>query len=472
MKSFSLLTDSLRHFPPDWQMELFQFMESPVHNRQKQPRILIRSFFHERNSGKSIQETDDHIRNHFHRNQLAAASKLVRSFLAWKSITEDQDRMDLLALGQLRKLEADKAFTVLYNRLSKSLEQRPLRNSSYYFKKFQLEDEANGMFGLRQTRIQDQHLSAKIASLDEWYITTRMKESIEMQNRSRVLNQSFEDHYEDEVRSLMRKALGYASSSHLLTVYRLIGETITLNLPEDVHTLIGLLDEVPAMVDQEEARGIYKHAQNACIRQINAGRSSFQLVLLELYQSQLESGLMFSQGFLQHTDVKNITTVAIRLGHFAWGHQFLEEYSGRIHPRYRENVYAFSKASLLFEEGQLHQAVRLLQEITFTDVFYDLSARHLLLRMYIQLEDWEGATYGIQAFEVFIRRNKNIPGQNRQAHLHFARVYKKLLNWKERKEYESQVANESRHTKLQALFQSLEPIAQRDWLKGEILQSS
>ena len=472
MKSLSLLADSLKQFTQEWKEELFQFMESPVHNRQEQPRILIRTFFQELDSGQSIQNADEKIRRQFHRNHLSIASKLVRSFLAWKALSEDQDQMDLLALGQLRKLEADKAFTVLYNRLHKSQQQNPQRNSSYFFNQFHLEDEANGMFGLRQTRIQDQHLAAKISALDEWYFTTRMKESVEMQNRSRVLNQSFEDPYQQEFQVLMKRALDCATSSHLLNVYHLIGQTLALDRPEDVKALIAMLDKVPEMVGREEAKGIYKHAQNACIRQINAGRSTFQQVLLDLYQSQLQSGLLFTLGFLQHTDVKNITTLAIRLGRFSWGHEFLEEYSEKIHPRFRKYVYTFSKASLLFEQGELRQAVKLLQEIHFTDVFYDLSARHLLLRMYIQLEDWEGAAYGIQAFDVFIRRNKQISGQNRQAHQHFVRIYKKLLSWKERQEYESAPANQRRHEKLKTLMASLDPIAQKDWLEAEINQLS
>lgn len=468
MNSLSFLTDSLRNFPAEWEEELFQFMEIPIDNRPKQVQNLIQDFFRLRSKEYSPEQADQHIRKDYHRNHLATAGKLVRSFLAWKALTENPENMELLALGQLRKLEAEKAFSMVFNRLNKSLQRETRRDSDYYFLKFRLEDEANGMYGLKQTRIQDQHLSAKISALDEWYITTRMKESVEMQNRSRVLNQTFDDPYQTEFNALQEKAVVRSSSSELLNVYHLIRETLTHNLPEDVEALIDSLEKIPEMVGREEAKGIFKHAQNACIRQINAGRTAFQQVLLTLYRAQLDSGLLYTQGYLQHTDVKNIITVAIRLGQFEWAHSFLETYSSRIHPRYGETVYSFSKATILFEQGELRQAIHLLHNVTFTDVFYDLSARHLLLRMYVQLEDWEGAGYGIQAFEVFIRRNKQIPGQNRQALQNFVRIYKKLINWKEKEAYDSGQVNEKRRQKLIYLLRGLDPIAQKEWMVQEI----
>jgi len=184
----------------------------------------------------------------------------------------------------------------------------------------------------------------------------------------------------------------------------------------------------------DEARGIYRHAQNHCIRRINVGKTAFSQELLELYEQQLASELIFIQGELDHTDFKNIVAVGLRLKRFDWVRQFMENYKKRVSSAYRDNVYHISQASLLYEQGQFRDAIRLLQTVAFTDIFYQLSARMLLIKLYYEMEENERLFYALDAFERFLRRNTNLARERREGHRNFISSTRRIAKLRERKD--------------------------------------
>ena len=465
----SLLADSLQAFSEeDWQA-FHQFTESPAHNRSDRLRRLCQWLYQHRaavteaiDSFELSQAPDD--APHQKRNLLARCSTLVREFLAWQALSRDQDLLDLLALSRFRELNAGKSFDTLHHRIRKRLDTAPVRDSEHFRKKWQLESEANGMYGIRQQRVQDDHLQLKMEALDRWYLSVKFKESCEMSNRERVLNQHFHNDFLETLTEEMDRLNHPAAEESAIRMYRTILTVMESDRPEDIEILISDLGIHGSRFHPEELRGMYKHAQNACIRRINQGDAAFLEVLFRLYQRQLDSGLLTLGETINHSDVKNISTVAIRLGEFDWCRNVLTAVAPFIPDAYRENVVEFSLASLELEEGHPHEAIRRLQAVAFSDVFYDLSARHLLLKCWTSLEDWESCQYAIQAFEVFLRRNKQVPRETRDAHVHFLRILKKVVAWKDRSAYESPARQQKRVSAIRDQLTTLQPLAHREWL--------
>ena len=378
------------------------------------------------------------------RNTMALASSGLRRFLAWQHLQQQETQLDLFALARLRELGAEKPFLTLLNRLDKLTEQGETGFTDRAWLQFRLADEANGFFGQKQLRVQDQHLQQKVNALDNWYLSIKLKEACELRNRMRVLNQPFHLAFLGAMEPELDQP-PFADHS-LLQLHRLVLRCLEQDRPEDVEVLLAHLEAAREALSEEEAHGLLKHAQNACIRQINLGRNEFLLALFRLYQQQWPVDPPRSANSLTHTEAKNIATVALRLKAFDWCESFLQAYKELIAEEFRENVVEFCLANLLFERGQTHSAIRKLQTIDFTDVYYALSARHLLLKCWWSLEDWEAADYAIQAFEGFLRRNKLISKDTQAAHVHFLRVMKKMLAWQDRQSFESAAEQEKRPT--------------------------
>ena len=162
--------------------------------------------------------------------------------------------------------------------------------------------------------------------------------------------------------------------------------------------LVSNLSTASQLLEPAEARHLYQYAQNYCIRQINRGKKNFSHELFALYQAQLENGLIFSNGFLHHLDFKNIVSTAIQSGDLSWTEQFIHQYKNKIPAGDRKNTFSYSLASLYFEQGKTDQVIKLLNQVSFNDINYQISGRYLLLKTYYETHQSEALRYAIRAF--------------------------------------------------------------------------
>ncbi|MEM7654541.1 MAG: hypothetical protein AAF399_00310 [Bacteroidota bacterium] len=191
--------------------------------------------------------------------------------------------------------------------------------------------------------------------------------------------------------------------------------------------LTDLLEQHHASFSQEEGRAMYKYAQNFCIRQINQGIPEYEARLFALYQMQLSNGRIVTDGQMAHTDYKNIATVGLRVGQYAWVREFLDRHLPLIAKDFRLNVYNYCLAAWHLEQGQFQEAIRWLNQVAFTDIAYRISAQYILLKAYFEAEEWDSLEYLIKAFGNYIRRTKGISPANRSNHRNFLRMLRKLL---------------------------------------------
>ena len=68
-----------------------------------------------------------------------------------------------------------------------------------------------------------------------------------------------------------------------------------------------------------------------------------------------------------------------------------------------------------------------LKDVQFTDPKYYINANLLLLRSYYALRDTEALLYLIEAFRIFVIRNRKIPADQKRGYTNFLRFAKKLV---------------------------------------------
>lgn len=286
--------------------------------------------------------------------------------------------------------------------------------------------EATLWVARQQAREQDKSLEELMRHTDQYYLLSRLKYSCEWLNRSNILPvaeqgssplsnfpppEAWPDHYFDEP---------------LISLYRHVFDMLRNEDSAAFYQLTEMLHRYGAVIGKEEALGLYAYAQNFCIGMINRGEIRFLQNLFELYSSTLSTGLLLEEGELDHRQYKNIVTVGLRLNKYEWVESFLEENKPFLPSKYRENTYVINLASLRYEQKRYHEALALLQQLEFTDVYYQLTARVMMLKIYFEQGEEEALEHLLETFRMFLQRNKEISGYQRQIHLNLVRFTKKL----------------------------------------------
>jgi len=178
---------------------------------------------------------------------------------------------------------------------------------------------------------------------------------------------------------------------------------------------------------QAELKEIYTHAINHCIRQNNKKKdAAFLRELFDLYQIGLEQEAFLENGFLSRWTYKNIVMAGLMLKEFEWVEGFIYEYESRLERKYRKDSLTYNLAFLYHATNQYDKAISQLQQVKFDDVFFNLDARNLLLKIYLELEEYEALDAHLNSFEIFIRR-KNITNPHRANYLNIIKLSRKII---------------------------------------------
>lgn len=415
-----------------------QFLHSPYHNQLPKPIQLWRFLRDERQGTGETKAAiftqiwpDEIYQDQRIRDVISQLFRLLKQFLIIEEQHKDGRRQKILLLRQLKRRRLTRSFRIEAKTLSQELKQSEQRERRHWQHSLWLAEEEDEFFGLQAVRKADNRLQEKMYALDRYYLIEKFQQACEMLNRQQIIEVTYEMPLLDSlIEELKTKAQDYleepAINIYLQVLLTLKGET---KYPELAKKLV----QAPTFLAEEEARALFKYAQNHCIRQSNAGKSEFLEELFRLYQLQLENRLLFRAGEMSHTDFKNIVTVSLRLKEFDWTRDFIEQYHEHVIALHRANVYRFCQASYHYEKGDLRAALSELQGLEFTDVHYQISARILLLKVFYRQEDQEAARYSIKAFEGFLKRNKELPVRLRQSHLMFLTWTKRLLRLQDKK---------------------------------------
>ncbi|MCB9231875.1 MAG: hypothetical protein H6581_09445 [Bacteroidia bacterium] len=269
------------------------------------------------------------------------------------------------------------------------------------------------------------HFQNAVDALDQWYILEKIKFACTMVNNSAVLDTEVDIPLLKEI-SRHIEAMGNGNSPLILIYFRILKMLQDPGSPQQYTLFKNLLLEYAGNLPEEESRDIYTLAQNYCIRQINRGRGEFLEELFLIYESLLERGLLLENGALSPWHVKNITAVALRLKKFDWTAKFLEEKIEFVAPQFRQNAQTYNLAKLYFQKGEYSEVKKLLLQVEYEDVFYNLDSKSMLLKIYFE----EGEDVALDAlcrsFLAYIKRNKLISEAHRTVYRNLVRYVQRL----------------------------------------------
>ncbi len=356
-------------------------------------------------------------------------SELVKWIGEWwiqQELKQNRIQRDALLLQALHRKGLYKQFNHTLSRAFSELEASPRRDLQHYWLRYQLNNLAFESASQQENRGSNPRLAAMISDLDRLYRTGSLKYGSLLINLGNVIRTPVDPELVEQLLAMVPEQ-GEQESPGAQVYYHIL---LTLTEPEgEAHytRLMQLLDEKGMFFTQEEMGHMYSFALNYCIKKLNEGKSGYLQKLFLLYQRLLERKVIFSGPYIMQQHFKNIVTTAIRLEEFDWIEEFLAGHGKYLPPDARENAINYNWAALHFAKRHYSKALRLLQEVEFTDVYYHVDSKALLLKSYYELREWEPLLSLTEAFSNYLRRNRMLSDYQKKVYWNFVKYAKKLV---------------------------------------------
>jgi hypothetical protein len=382
--------------------------------------------------------------------------QLAEQFIAVEDLRRTPADSEWRVLAAYHRYGLEKNFQGSLRRAQRMLADMPHRDEQWLHLQFAVTGiEARNQVH-NQARTPDQHLQRMADTLDDYYLSTRLRLSCELVNRQTIISSDAQTPLPAFAQLLLSASA--TSTTPSVQVYAQLLRLLTEG--EDTRHFARLLTQIDthrAILSPDELRELYSYAQNYCIRRIRLGESDFLRALFDIYALLIRDGALLENGELSPWKYKNIASVGLQLGEFDWVEDFVTRYRPALPEAFRDNAYAYNLADLAYHRGDYAAAQRQLVQVEFSDVFYSLGTRKILLKIYYEQGDTEPLLSLIQAFRVYLRRNKLISEINRKSYTHFLHIVHQL--WK------AQHSTEDRRAALLALIDSTQPLVEEAWLR-------
>jgi hypothetical protein len=209
--------------------------------------------------------------------------------------------------------------------------------------------------------------------------------------------------------------------------------------------------------DFETYQNIYIGAINYAIRVCNSGEKTFFRTMFDLYKYGIEAHILWQQGKeLSAYTYKNTVAAGLRIGETAYIALFLEKYKANLPKSQRENYYEYNLARYYFTINDLAQATPLLQKLTYGDVFLQLDAKVMLLKLLYKNDDFDGLELHLRAFRQFLQRKDAFLSYHHQNYGNVLHCVKQLM--------EGNLTDKTTVLALRHDFETLQPLTEREWL--------
>ncbi len=375
--------------------------------------------------------------------------RLYEKFLAQLEFEGDESQQKLALLKTYRARNSDRQFIktlelIRGNGLIHGMDE------NRFLTEYRLESESDLYFTSKDSRTTDKSIERKTISLDLFYLTAKLRSCCEMINRQNIVSEKYEIRMLDEVKVFVKNNFQLLEKYPSILIYYQILQTLQDSRTEQhYYKLVELLERhsqphprplsfgegssgsFAMVIEKGELRTMYDYAQNYCIKKINSGNTKFLNEIFKLYRTLLSNELMLDDNHhLSQWDYKNIVTTGTRLKEYAWCEKFLNDYKEKLPPADKENAFAFNLATLYYSQKKYDKALQLLQTVEFTDVYYGLGARSLLMKVYYEAGEFEPLYSLFDSFKIYLKRNKLVSQYQYRVHFNLVKMTRRLAKIK------------------------------------------
>ena len=352
--------------------------------------------------------------------------QLTEDFLALEWYREDIATKNLCLAQQYRQRKLSKSFRQTIKTAYARQEKTPSYSTTDQFRMSMLQ-EINYQYQIEENRQGEQGMQACHDTLHHFFIATMLRQNCSLLMQHRLSKQQHQSPLLNDVLELINK------QSELLEIpaiflyyhsYQMLSKEVGIHHFQQLKS--GIVRYGKGF-PRNELRDVFLIAINHCIRQNNKNEGTvFLSELFALCQVGLKQEAFLENGFFSRWTYKNIVMAGLMLKEFEWVEGFIYEYESKLEKKYRKDIFTYNLAFLHYCRKQYDKAISQLQQVKFDDVFLNLNARNLLLKIYLELEEYEALDSHLNSFEIFIRRKK-ITNPHRDNYVNIIKLSRKII---------------------------------------------
>ncbi len=357
-------------------------------------------------------------------------TKLLEQFLIQQSLKQDEKTQIELLLEAKENRNLNKYFRNTFDKHQKKITKSKIRNLRYFQHQLNIQNKlASIEFSSENHSDIDLILKAE-KYLDKFYVANKLRYACLVHNYRMILKAEYNPIFTQRI-------LDYAENSELIQTnplihtYYLIYQMIVDEDGEEYYNILTKqMEDNVHIFEETEAKNIYSYLRNHCIGKINLREHKYYEKLLDLYKTLLENNLILSNKYLSQWDYLNICQLGIRVNQVEFSESFIKKYQSKLKSNERENAYTYASAFLQFNKNNYDKTLQLLNTVSFNNPYYHLFTKTLLIKTYYELEEIIPLQSTINAFSIWIKRNKQISKFQKTIYSNFISYIKKLMKLK------------------------------------------
>lgn len=363
--------------------------------------------------------------------------------MIWMEVLDEKNlnhQRDLYKKKILSKLEADEPKNVWH-----ALEELRFYHFIFFRNNFQKDNPKIDL------------LQKGMEALEEFSQSMKMKLHAEMMNRKNLMpDQELSPELKSILLDLDENKIQIENPSKNSELYFLLFKFFQKNNTREYQRVKRYLIKNNQLLHQDEKLTILIYLINFLNGKIKKDRAAIMKEAFEIYQFGLDEKFLIYKNKLSATQFTNIITIACYLNEFDWAEDFIQKYKLFLSESIREEKTMNGLMIVNFKRKNFTQVLSLYQQISFTNILFIISGRiHHLASLY-ELEYFDTLDDKLEAFISFLRKNKKVGKDNRDAALSFAKVLKNL--------YKRNLKRE----RVKKEFEAYSKIYFQSWLRSKI----
>jgi hypothetical protein len=357
-----------------------------------------------------------------------------------------------------RERKLDKFAQQHIQKIEKKQTECNIQDGQYYYHQYELEqaifEQAGEQERMRTTNLQEVFDTYSIAFIIETLrnaCTALSYQNLNKKNEYKIpflesILQEIEDKHYEEIVAIQFYYNSYMSLTQIENACYF-------------HELKKLLFKNSGALQHSELKNIHVIAFNFCIKKLNTGAEEYVQEVFDLFKYGLEYNVLLENNTLSRFTYKNIVTAALRLKKTDWTNNFIQKYTPRLEPKYQKNYHHFAHAKLLFTKGEYAQTMTLLHKVEYDDLFLNIDAKMILVKIYYEGESVDALDSLLSSFYVYLQR-KEIMGYHQSNYKNIIKFTRKLLYLAP---YDKMGIR-----KLKEQIEATNPLTERAWLLEQI----
>lgn len=464
----SKLIKIYRHFDRTEKALFRKWVNSPVHNQHKAVLLLFKFIFSKRGNLTELSITKEKAYRFIYpsstyndlklRHLMSLGVNILEKFVRF-SIQDSDDFLQQKSLIQFYKDRNLNKFSQQQIHKAKSVQKHKLiKDGPYYYNQYELEtavfEQAGEDERVRTTNLQavfDAYSTAFVIEILRHACTALTYKNLNKKNQFEILFlQSVLDQIE----------LGNYQEVISIQFYYYCYKSLTEpNQASHYQQLKKLLFEHYQALESSEIKNIHVIALNFCIKQLNNGDENYVQEVFDLFKYGLDYNILIKDNVLSRFTYKNIVTAALRLKEIHWTKQFLKQYTPYLNSKYQKNYHHFASAKLLYTKGDYDETMRLLFQVEYDDLFLNLDAKMILLKIYYEQGSTDALESLLNSFYIYLQR-KEIMGYHQSNYKNIIKFTRKLLYLA--------TYDKDNLKKIQEQIEQASPLTEKSWLLEQI----